>query len=86
MAAGLANVVVPSAELQQETFKIAAELSTRARSTITATKAMMLRLRDHRRPPAGSADDIIRECYGSRGIQRRRRRRSSTDAAELKLA
>lgn len=65
IATGLANVVVPSSDLQQETDKIAAELSTRARSTIKATKAMLLRLRDHRRPPAGSADDIIRECYGS---------------------
>ncbi len=63
--AGLASLVVPSAELEQEAFKIAAELSTRARSTIVATKAMLLRLRDHRRPPAGAADDIIRECYGS---------------------
>ena len=58
------HVVVPSDELEQEAFKIAAELSTRARSTINATKAMLLRLRDHRRPPAGSRDDIIRECYG----------------------
>jgi enoyl-CoA hydratase/carnithine racemase len=64
-AAGLASAVVTSSELQQEAYKIAAELSTRARSTIKATKAMMLRLRDHRRPPAGSADDIIRECYAS---------------------
>lgn len=62
---GLANMVVPSAELQQEAFKIAAELSTRACSTIKATKAMLIRLRDHRRPPPGVADDIIRECYGS---------------------
>jgi enoyl-CoA hydratase/carnithine racemase len=64
-AAGLANAILPVDQLQQETFKIAAELSTRARSTIKATKAMMIRLRDHRRPPAGSADDIIREAYGS---------------------
>ena len=65
MAAGLVSAIVPTEQLEQETYKIAADLSTRARSTITATKAMMLRLRDHRRPPAGSADDIIRECYGS---------------------
>ncbi|HWI16242.1 MAG TPA: enoyl-CoA hydratase [Vicinamibacterales bacterium] len=64
-AAGLATVVVPESDLQAETAKIAAELSTRARSTIAATKAMMIRLRDHRRPPAGIADDIISECYGS---------------------
>jgi len=65
MNAGLVSAILPSAELEQETFKIAAELSTRARSTITATKAMLIRLRDHRRPPAGAADDIIRECYAS---------------------
>lgn len=62
---GLANGVLPVDQLEAETFKIAAELSTRAPSTIAATKAMLLRLRDHRRPPAGSADDIIRGCYGS---------------------
>lgn len=66
MAAGLASLIVPSTELQQETIKIAAELSERARSTIVATKAMLARLRDHRRPPAGSADDIIRACYASK--------------------
>ena len=65
MAAGLVSAIVPTEQLEQETYKIAADLSTRARSTIAATKAMMLRLRDHRRPPAGLADDIIRECYGS---------------------
>jgi enoyl-CoA hydratase len=65
LATGLANLVVPAAELEQEAYKIAVELSQRARSTIVATKAMMLRLRDHRRPPAGIGDDIIRACYGS---------------------
>jgi enoyl-CoA hydratase/carnithine racemase len=65
LAAGLATVVVPASEIQEETAKVAAELSSRARSTIAATKAMLIRLRDHRRPPAGIADDIIRECYGS---------------------
>ncbi|HYE88643.1 MAG TPA: enoyl-CoA hydratase [Vicinamibacterales bacterium] len=64
-AAGLASIVVPSDELHQETMKMAADLSTRARSTIAATKAMLIRLRDHRRPAAGVADDIIRECYAS---------------------
>jgi len=66
MTAGLVSAVLPSASLEQETIKIAAELSTRARSTIAATKKMLIRLRDHRRPPAGSADDIIRECYASK--------------------
>ena len=62
---GLATLVLPVDQLEAETIKIAAELSTRAPSTIKATKAMLLRLRDHRRPAAGSADDILRECYGS---------------------
>jgi enoyl-CoA hydratase/carnithine racemase len=65
MVSGLATVVVPQSDLQAETAKLAAELSTRARSTIAATKAMLIRLRDHRRPPAGIADDIISACYGS---------------------
>lgn len=65
LAAGLATMVVPSSELQQETLRLATELASRARSTITATKEMLIRLRDHRRPPAGIADDVIRECYGS---------------------
>jgi len=62
---GLATLVLPPDELERETLTFAAELSTRAVSTIKATKAMLVRLRDHRRPPAGSADDILRECYGS---------------------
>ena len=57
--------MLPVDQLEAETIKIAAELSTRAPSTIKATKAMLLRLRDHRRPAAGSADDILRDCYGS---------------------
>ena len=65
LAAGLATMVVDADSLQQETAKVAAELSTRARSTIVATKAMLIRLRDHRRPAAGVADDIISACYGS---------------------
>jgi len=62
---GLATLVLPVDQLEAETIKIAAELSTRAPSTVKATKAMLLRLRDHRRPSTGSADDILRECYGS---------------------
>lgn len=62
---GLATLVVPVDQLAARSIRMAAELATRAPSTITATKAMLLRLRDHRRPPAGSADDILRACYGS---------------------
>ncbi len=62
---GLATLVMPVDRLAAETARLAAELATRAPSTIAATKAMLLRLREHRRPPAGSADDILRACYGS---------------------
>jgi enoyl-CoA hydratase/carnithine racemase len=65
VSAGLASRVVLTEELSRETLNLAAELSTRARSTIAATKQMLIQLRDHRRPPAGSADGIIRDCYGS---------------------
>lgn len=62
---GLAALVVPVDQLEGEAARMAGELATRASSTIAATKAMLLRLRDHRRPPAGSADDLLRACYGS---------------------
>ncbi len=62
---GLATVVLPVDQVEAETIAMAAELAARAASTVTATKAMLLRLRDHRRPPPGSADDILRACYGS---------------------
>ena len=65
MAAGLATMVWPSTVLEDEVWHLAIDLSSRARSTVVATKKILIRLRDHRRPPAGSADDIIRECYGS---------------------
>jgi enoyl-CoA hydratase/carnithine racemase len=66
---GLATMVLPVEQLEGETIKIAAELSTRAPSTIMATKAMLLRLREHRRPAAAAADDILRACYGSADFQ-----------------
>jgi enoyl-CoA hydratase len=65
MAAGLATMVVPQLMLQEEVWRMATELSTRARSTIVATKGIMLRLREHRRPPMGVDDDLIRDCYAS---------------------
>ena len=65
MAVRLATMVVPQNMLQDEVWRQATELTQRARSTIVATKKIMLKLRDHRRPPPGSDDDIIRECYNS---------------------
>jgi enoyl-CoA hydratase len=65
LRAGLVSRVYDEDQLSQEVMTLADELATRKRSTVVATKAMLLRLRDHRRPAAGSADDILRECYGS---------------------
>lgn len=62
---GLATRVSPVGEIDADTAALASELATRAVSTITATKAMLRRLREHRRPPAGSCDDLIAACYAS---------------------
>jgi enoyl-CoA hydratase/carnithine racemase len=60
---GLATRVVSSESFDAEVTRLAAELTQRAPSTVSATKALMRRLRDARRPAA--ADDIIAACYGS---------------------
>jgi enoyl-CoA hydratase/carnithine racemase len=65
LSMGLATRVVPVASLALEVRGLANELASRAPSTVTATKALLSRLRDFRRPPAGSADDLIAACYGS---------------------
>jgi enoyl-CoA hydratase/carnithine racemase len=66
-ASGLASgqELFTSDRLPDATLTMAQELATRKRSTIEASKQTLLRLRDHRRPPQASADDILRECYGS---------------------
>jgi enoyl-CoA hydratase/carnithine racemase len=63
MSLGLANRIVPAETLDAEVRSLALELSRRAGSTIAATKALLQRIRDHRRPPP--ADDIIAACYAS---------------------
>ena len=65
LAAGLATSVSPADRLAGDVFEMATTIAGRKRSTIVATKKTLLRLRDHRRPPQSSADDILRECYGS---------------------
>jgi enoyl-CoA hydratase/carnithine racemase len=65
LAWGLASRVVPAADLAATTTELARELATRASSTLTATKIMLRRLRQHRRPAAGSADDLVAACYAS---------------------
>ena len=62
---GLATEVITSDHLSDEVMKRAADLVTRKRSTVKATKATLLLLRDHRRPKLSAANDIIKECYGS---------------------
>jgi enoyl-CoA hydratase/carnithine racemase len=71
LQAGLVAEVVSADELSSRAMALAADLSTRARSTVIATKQMLQRLRDHRRPPAGAADDIIRACYASTDFKQR---------------
>jgi enoyl-CoA hydratase/carnithine racemase len=61
---GLASRVVPVDQLETTVRQLAVELTTRATSTVQATKALMARLRAHR-TPAGAAEDVIERCYGS---------------------
>ncbi|MCC7126641.1 MAG: enoyl-CoA hydratase/isomerase family protein [Acidobacteria bacterium] len=65
LAIGLVTRVVEEDQLADETLALALELSTRASSTIQATKAVLARLRGFRAPPPGAVDDIIEACYGS---------------------
>ena len=65
LAIGLATRVVAPEQLSDETLILATELTERASSTVQATKALLVRLREQRTPPAGAADDIIAACYGS---------------------
>lgn len=62
---GLANEIVAADQLSAEVLKRAEDLATRKRSTITATKATLLLLRDHRRPKQNAANHILKACYGS---------------------
>lgn len=65
LAIGLVTRVVSADHLSEEVRLLATDLVSCAPSTLTATKAMLLRLRDHRRLAPGAADDIIAACYGS---------------------
>jgi enoyl-CoA hydratase/carnithine racemase len=62
---GLATEVIASEDLAEEVMKRAADLATRKRSTVEATKATLLLLRDHRRPKLSAASAIVKACYGS---------------------
>lgn len=65
LAWGLVSRVVPVSDLDGEARGLALALTTRAPSTLTATKVALARLRQVRRPPGGACDDLIAACYGS---------------------
>ena len=60
---GLTSSVVATEIFDAEVARLAAELTRRAASTVTATKALLRRLREQRRP--AQADDVIAACYAS---------------------
>jgi enoyl-CoA hydratase len=62
-ALGLVTRVVADASLEDEVRRTAKDLALRAPLTVEITKAMLQRVRDHRRPPP--ADDLVARCYGS---------------------
>jgi len=64
LAIGLATRVVPVDQLDDTVRQLAADVATRATSTVEATKEIMRRLRGHR-TPIGAAEDVIERCYGS---------------------
>ena len=63
LSLGLATRIVEPAVFDGTVRALANDLTTRASSTIEATKAVLQRVRDHRRPEP--ADDIIAKCYAS---------------------
>jgi enoyl-CoA hydratase/carnithine racemase len=62
---GLVTDVVPWDQLLKDVMLRATDLATRKRSTVAATKATLLLLRDHRRPKLSAGNDIVKKCYGS---------------------
>jgi enoyl-CoA hydratase/carnithine racemase len=63
LALGFATRLVTADTLESDLRAWTRELSQRASSTVEATKAVLQRIRDHRRPP--SMDDVIAKCYAS---------------------
>jgi enoyl-CoA hydratase/carnithine racemase len=62
-ACGFATRVTAPDRLEADVHALAHDLAMRAPSTVEATKAALLRIRDHRRPPP--ADDVVAKCYAS---------------------
>jgi enoyl-CoA hydratase/carnithine racemase len=65
LAWGLASRVVPVGDFEATVRELAQMLASRAVSTLTATRAMLRRLAGHRRPAAGTSDDVVAACYAS---------------------
>jgi enoyl-CoA hydratase/carnithine racemase len=63
---GIATRIVAD-DLDREVRLLAQQLAERAPSTVVATKELLIRLRDHRRPPP--ADDVIEACYSSEAFR-----------------
>jgi enoyl-CoA hydratase/carnithine racemase len=63
LAARLVNRVIPADQFVDQVLAFARQAAASAPSTVQATKAMLRRIRAHRRPPA--ADDIVAACYAS---------------------
>lgn len=64
---GLAMRIVEVAALDDEVRTLALDLANRASSTVEATKTVLTRIRDQRRPPP--ADDVIARCYASEAFR-----------------
>lgn len=64
LSIGLATRIVPADQLEATVRALAEDLTTRATSTVRATKELMTRLRAYR-TPAGAAEDVIERCYAS---------------------
>lgn len=65
LAAGLVNGIVEPDELVRAVREMAVTIAANAPLTIKATKEMIRRVQEHRRPPAGVGQDLIGACYGS---------------------
>ena len=63
---GIATRIIET-DLDREVHLLALQLAEQAPSTILATKQLLVRLRDHRRPPP--ADDIMEACYRSEAFR-----------------
>jgi enoyl-CoA hydratase/carnithine racemase len=62
---GLVTQVAEASRIEASVRELAATLAGHAPLTIAATKEMVRRIQEARRPPANAADDLIARVYGS---------------------